>query len=60
MLTPPHLVTAPSTLSKAKYPDPLNQPLACWLSSTADVQRGVDDWALRGADDESGLDTEPV
>lgn len=39
---PPHLVTAPSTLSKAKYPDPLNQPLACWLSSTADVQRGVD------------------
>lgn len=40
----------PSTLSKAKYPDRQapNQPLACWLSSTADVQRGValDGWIL--------------
>lgn len=62
-LIPLHPVTAPSSLSKAKYPDPLNQPLACWLSSTADVQGGV---ALGGClhpashrtDDESGLDRE--
>lgn len=64
-LIPLHVVTGPSTLSKAKYPDPLNQPLACWLSSTADVQRGValDDQihlALHRTDDESGLDRELV